>query len=85
MVAGFLFVLLGALCGGSFGLPSKFVKKDTPWETLWGPFFLFVTVLIPVTLGPVIAKDFYAIYARGRGWACSSCRWSSGSCGAWGR
>lgn len=64
MVAGFLFVLLGAICGGSFGLPSKFVKKDTPWETLWGPFFLFVTVLIPVTLGPVIAKDFYAIYAR---------------------
>ena len=63
MVLGFVFVLLGAICGGSFGLPSKFVKKDMPWENLWGPFFLFVTVLIPVTLGPVIVKDFYTIYS----------------------
>jgi len=63
MVLGFVFVLLGAICGGSFGLPSKFVRKDTPWEALWGPFFLFVTILIPVTLGPVIVKDFYAVYS----------------------
>ena len=63
MALGFLFVLLGAICGGSFGLPSKYVRKDLPWENLWGPFFLFVTVLIPVTLGPVIVKDFYAVYS----------------------
>jgi L-rhamnose-H+ transport protein len=62
MVWGFIFVLLGAICGGSFGLPSKYVKKDTPWENLWGPFFLMVTVLIPVLLGPVLVSDFYAIY-----------------------
>jgi L-rhamnose-H+ transport protein len=62
MPLGFLFVVLGAVCGGSFGLPSKFVRKDTPWETLWGPFFLFVTVLLPVTLGPVLVADFYAIF-----------------------
>ena len=59
---GFLFVLVGAICGGSFALPSKFVKKDTPWETLWGPFFLFVTVLIPTTLGPVLVRGFFGIY-----------------------
>ncbi len=56
---GFLFVVLGAACGGSFGLPSKFVRKDTPWEVLWGPFFLFVTVLIPLTLGPLSVKGLF--------------------------
>ena len=35
-VFGFALLLLGALCGGSFGLPSKFAKKSTPWETLGG-------------------------------------------------
>ena len=60
---GFLFLLLGAACGGSFGLPSKFVKKDTPWEVLWGPFFFFVTVLLPVVLGPVLVTDFFGVYA----------------------
>lgn len=57
---GFSLLLLGAICGGSFGLPSKFVKKDTPWETLWGPFFLFVTILIPTTIFPFIAKGLFA-------------------------
>jgi len=51
---------VGAVCGGSFGLPSKFVKKGTPWETLWGPFFLFVTILIPITIFPFIAKGLFA-------------------------
>jgi len=60
---GFLFLLLGAVCGGSFGLPSKFVSKDTPWEVLWGPFFLFVTVLLPVVVGPVLVTDFFATYS----------------------
>jgi len=62
MVWGFVILLLGAICGGSFGLPSKYAPKDTPWENLWGPFFLFVTVLIPVILGPLLVKDFYAIF-----------------------
>ncbi len=57
---GFAFILLGAMCGGSFGLPSKFVAKDTPWEVLWGPFFLFVTILIPVLLFPFIANGLFA-------------------------
>jgi L-rhamnose-H+ transport protein len=60
---GFLFLLLGALCGGSFGLPSKFVKKDTPWEVLWGPFFFFVTVLLPLVLGPIVVRDFFGTYS----------------------
>lgn len=61
---GFVFLLLGAACGGSFGLPSKFVPKDTPWERLWGPFFAFVTVLLPVVVGPLLVHDFYALYGR---------------------
>ncbi|MHC4517563.1 MAG: L-rhamnose/proton symporter RhaT [Planctomycetota bacterium] len=64
---GFGFILLGAMCGGSFGLPSKFVAKETPWEVLWGPFFLFVTVLIPVLLCPFIADGLYETCAEA-GW-----------------
>ncbi len=62
-IVGFALLLLGAVCGGSFGLPSKFVKKDTPWETLWGPFFFFVTILIPTTVFPLIANDLFATCA----------------------
>jgi len=60
---GMLLLLLGAICGGCFGLPSKFVSKDTPWETLWGPFFVFVTILIPTTLFPLIADGLFATCA----------------------
>jgi len=67
-VFGMALLLLGAVCGGSFGLPSKFAGKDTPWETLWGPFFLFVTVLIPALLFPLIARGLFATCA-GAGWA----------------
>lgn len=61
---GFLFVVLGAICGGSFGLPSKFVKKETPWEVLWGPFFFFVTILIPCVVAPLVVEDLGGVYAR---------------------
>jgi L-rhamnose-H+ transport protein len=56
---GMLLLLFGAICGGSFGLPSKFVKKDTPWETLWGPFFFFVAILLPTTVFPFIADGLF--------------------------
>jgi hypothetical protein len=59
-VIGMSLLFLGAVCGGCFGLPSKFVPKDTPWETLWGAFFLFVTVLIPTLVFPFIANGFCA-------------------------
>ena len=64
LLTGFGFMLLGAICGGSFGLPSKYVRKDTPWEVLWGPFFLFVTIIIPTVLGPVVVKDFFAVFGK---------------------
>jgi len=64
MALGFLFVVLGAMCGGSFGLPSKFVKKETPWEVLWGPFFFFVTILIPTVFAPSVVKDLGGVYAE---------------------
>jgi L-rhamnose-H+ transport protein len=65
---GFVYLLLGAICGGSFGLPSKYAPKNTPWENLWGPFFLLVTVAMPFLLGPALVKDFYGIFAQ-IGWA----------------
>ena len=61
-ILGFVFVLIGAICGGSFGLPSKFVKKDTPWEVLWGPFFFFVAILIPSVVAPLVVKDLGGVF-----------------------
>jgi len=65
---GLLLLLFGAICGGSFGLPSKFVKKDTPWETLWGPFFFFVAILLPTTVFPLIADGLFAT-CKEAGWS----------------
>jgi len=62
LTVGFIYLLLGAVCGGSFGLPSKYVPKDTPWENLWGPFFFIVTIAMPVLLGPVLVRDFCALF-----------------------
>ena len=61
---GFTLLLIGAACGGSFGLPSKFVKKDTPWEVLWGPFFFFVAVVIPCIVAPLVVDDLFGIFAQ---------------------
>ena len=62
VLVGFIFVLLGAICGGSFGLPSKFVKKDTPWEVLWGPVFLLIAIVIPTIFAPLVVKDLGGVY-----------------------
>lgn len=64
LVIGFVYLLLGAACGGSFGLPSKYAPKDTPWENLWAPFFLLITVVLPLAVGPMVVDDFFAIFAR---------------------
>jgi hypothetical protein len=64
LLLGFVYLLLGAVCGGTFGLPSKYAPQGMPWENLWGLFFLLVTVLMPLVLGPILAKDFFSVYAR---------------------
>ena len=64
LALGFLFLIIGAVCGGSFALPSKYAGKDTPWEVLWGPFFFFVTILIPTTVAPLVVKDLGGVYAE---------------------
>jgi len=61
---GFVLLLIGAACGGSFGLPSKFVKKDTPWEVLWGPFFFFVAIVIPSIVAPLVVDDLFGVFAQ---------------------
>jgi L-rhamnose-H+ transport protein len=63
-IIGFGFIFLGALCGGSFGLPSKFAKADTPWEVLWGPFFLIATILIPVVVAPLAVSNLCEVYCQ---------------------
>ncbi len=63
-ILGFGLILAGAICGGSFGLPSKYARPDTPWEVLWGPFFFIVTLLIPCTVAPAVVTDLGGIYTR---------------------
>ena len=67
LVVGFAILLFGAMCGGSFGLPSKFVPKDLPWENLWGPFFFFATLLLPLVAGPILVPGLLGIYTKA-GW-----------------
>jgi L-rhamnose-H+ transport protein len=62
LIIGFAILLFGAMCGGSFGLPSKFVSKNLPWENLWGPFFFFATLLLPLVAGPILIKGLFGIY-----------------------
>jgi len=64
-LVGFALLAVGAICGGSWGLPSKFAPKDTPWEVLWGPFFFFVTILIPTVVAPLVVGtgDLGRIYS----------------------
>ena len=64
LVVGFAILLLGAMCGGSFGLPSKFVSKDLPWENLWGPFFFFATLLLPLIAGPMLVPGLIGLYTK---------------------
>ena len=63
LVIGFAILLFGAMCGGSFGLPSKFVSKNLPWENLWGPFFFFATLLLPLIAGTTLVSGIFGIYS----------------------
>lgn len=62
LAMGLILLLLGGACGGSFGLPSKFVSKETPWENLWAPFFLFATLFLPIICGPILAPGIGKLY-----------------------
>jgi len=64
LVLGFTYIVIGAACGGSFGLPSKYVRADTPWEVLWGPFFFIVTVLMPLLITPLVVRDLGTVYGQ---------------------
>jgi L-rhamnose-H+ transport protein len=54
-------VLFGAVCGGTFALPSKYAGKK-PWENLWGPFFLFATLLLPA-FGLLVVKGAWETWS----------------------
>lgn len=62
LIIGIILMFLGAACGGSFGLPSKYAPKDTPWENLWGPFFFFVTILLPFIFVPLMVESPMATF-----------------------
>jgi L-rhamnose-H+ transport protein len=55
---GVSLVILGALLGGTFALPSKY-GKQYPWEMLWGAFFLFATLIFPVVLTGLWSEQLF--------------------------
>jgi L-rhamnose-H+ transport protein len=58
---GVSLVGIGAVLGGLFALPSKFAGEDTPWEKLWGFFFLFAAFMIP-PLGLLLVDGAWATW-----------------------
>lgn len=66
LAVGFGLILLGAVFGGTFALPSKFTGKF-PWEVLWGSFFVFVTLLLPLPLARLFLPEIVAIW-KASGW-----------------
>ena len=59
-LTGIALVVLGALCGGTFALPSKYTKAS--WESLWGTWYLFLTVLFPVPTALLLVKGAWPIW-----------------------
>lgn len=50
LLVGFGFILLAAVCNGTFALFHKFVKEFA-WENTWGCFFFFTMLVIPAIFG----------------------------------
>ena len=46
LLLGSGFVLLAAVCNGTFAVPQKFVRGFA-WENTWGAFYLFTMVMVP--------------------------------------
>ncbi len=63
VIMGFALVLLGAIGGGSYALPSKFASK-WPWEITWGLFFFFATICLPIVMGATLVQDAFAIWRQ---------------------
>ena len=88
-ITGIGWTMLGAVFLGTFALPSKYVKNYT-WENLWGSFFLFAMLIVPVGFAMLVVKDLWATYAEvpwpvlfgviGLSflWGCGFCCWGYG-------
>ena len=61
ILIGVAMVILGAVLGGTFALPSKY-GKDYPWEMLWGSFFLFATLILPLVLTGFWSKQIFSTW-----------------------
>ena len=59
---GIMLVLVAAICGGLFALPSKYAGKSS-WEALWGLWFLLITVLIPIPLALLLVRGVWQTWS----------------------
>lgn len=55
---GILLVCLASICGGTFALPSKYAGRIS-WESLWGSWYLLITVLIPIPLALFLVQGIW--------------------------
>lgn len=63
LALGFGFIMLGAVCNGTFALPSKYVK-NYEWENTWGAFFLFTMIIIPAVVAVFLLKGPFATWEQ---------------------
>lgn len=53
---GFLYVLLGACCAGTFAFPAKF-SRILGWETLWLGSFFFAMIVVPIIMARILIPN----------------------------
>lgn len=58
---GLGFVLVSALCNGTFALPPKFVRNFS-WENTWGAFFFLTLVVLPAVVVAVMVNGVLATW-----------------------
>ena len=63
LVYGFGFILLAAICNGTFALFHKFVREFA-WENTWGCFFFFTMLLIPAAFAAVLLEGAFACWSE---------------------
>jgi len=63
LIFGFGFILLGAICNGTFALFHKFVK-EFEWENTWGCFFFFTMLVIPAAFAAILLEGAFACWSE---------------------
>jgi len=67
MLIGISLALCSAVLLGNYALPSKYAKGFS-WDHVWGGFFFFGMVVIPIVVTFAMVGDLWEIYGKISGW-----------------